>query len=59
MAEQKPKKIQIIKYAPPPPELPILGSVSPAEASFIGRTNYVVALEEKKFSNAANLTKNS
>lgn len=42
-------KIQIIKYAPPPPELPVLGEVDPAEVSFIGRTNYVAALEEKKY----------
>ncbi len=42
-------KIQIIKYAPPPPELPIYGRVDPAHTSFIGRTNYVAALEEKKF----------
>ncbi len=42
-------KIQIIRYAPPPPELPIYGQVDPAEVSFIGRTNYVAQLEEKKF----------
>ncbi|MDO8469818.1 MAG: type IV secretion system DNA-binding domain-containing protein [bacterium] len=42
-------KIQLIKYAPPPPELPVYGRVPPAEVSFIGRTNYVAALEEKKF----------
>lgn len=42
-------KVQIIKYAPPPPELPIYGRIEPAEVSFIGRTNYVAALEEKKF----------
>jgi len=42
-------KIQIIKYAPPPPELPMYGRVDPAHASFIGRTNYVTAFEEKKF----------
>ncbi len=45
----KPEKIQIIKYAPPPPELPVLGQIGASEASFIGRTNYVAALEEKKF----------
>ncbi len=49
MALGKPNKIQIIKYAPPPPELPIFGQLDPAEVSFIGRTNYVAALEEKKF----------
>ena len=42
-------KIQIIKYAPPPPELPIFGQVKATEASFIGRTNYIASLEEKKF----------
>lgn len=44
-----PNKIQIIKYAPPPPNLPMLGKSDPLETSFIGRTNYVAALEEKKF----------
>lgn len=42
-------KIQIIKYAPPPSELPVYGSVEQSQVSFIGRTNYVAALEEKKF----------
>jgi len=42
-------KIQIIKYAPPPPDLPILGKLDPKDINFIGRTNYVAALEEKKF----------
>ncbi|MGC9603571.1 MAG: type IV secretion system DNA-binding domain-containing protein [Minisyncoccia bacterium] len=42
-------KIQIIKYAPPPPELPIYGKVDPRDISFIGRTNYIAALEEKRF----------
>jgi type IV secretory pathway TraG/TraD family ATPase VirD4 len=42
-------RVQIIKYAPPPPELPIFGKVKPEDVSFIGRTNYVAALEEKKF----------
>ncbi|MFN4181071.1 MAG: type IV secretory system conjugative DNA transfer family protein [Candidatus Paceibacteria bacterium] len=45
----KPNRVQIIKYAPPPPELPAYGKVAPHEVSFIGRTNYVAALEEKKF----------
>lgn len=49
MALNKPNKIQIIKYAPPPPDLPMLGSLDPSEVSFIGRTNYVASLEEKKF----------
>ena len=42
-------KVQIIKYSPPPSELPMLGNVRPTDASFIGRTNYVAALEEKRF----------
>ncbi len=42
-------KIQTIKYAPPPPELPVLGKVDSRDVSFVGRTNYVAALEEKKF----------
>ena len=43
------EKIRKIKYAPPPPELPIYGKVDPKECSFFGRTNYEAALEEKKF----------
>lgn len=42
-------KIQIIKYSPPPPELPVLGEDDPKDVSFIGRSNYVAALEEKKY----------
>lgn len=42
-------KIQVVKSAPPPPQLPILGKVDAAQVSFIGQTNYVAALEEKKF----------
>src|SRR3989344_4516316 len=42
-------KIQIIKYAPPPPELPVYKQVSPVDVVFFGRTNYVAGLEEKKF----------
>jgi hypothetical protein len=45
----RPGKVQIIRYAPPPPELPMYGQEDPKECSFIGRTNYVAALEEKKF----------
>jgi hypothetical protein len=29
--------------------LPVFGKVDPSEVSFIGRTNYVASLEEKKF----------
>ncbi len=42
-------RIQIIKYGPPPPDLPALGKVDAKDVSFIGRSNYVAALEEKKF----------
>jgi GTP-binding protein EngB required for normal cell division len=42
-------KIQLIKYAPPPPELPEYGKIEPGEVSFIGRTNYVASLEEKRY----------
>ncbi len=43
------EKIRKIKYAPPPPELPIYGKIETKECSFFGRTNYEAALEEKKF----------
>lgn len=49
MSFNKPNKIQIVKYAPPPPDLPVLGKDDPLDVSFIGRTNYVASLEEKKF----------
>ncbi len=49
MALNKSNKIQIVKYSPPPADLPTLGQADPHEVSFIGRTNYVAALEEKKF----------
>lgn len=42
-------KIKLIKLAPPPPSLPMYGRVDPREVSFIGRTNYTAALEEKRF----------
>ena len=45
----KANKIQIVKYAPPPPDLPMLGKIDPHDMTFVGRTNYVAALEEKKF----------
>ena len=47
--QQRQTRLQIIKYAPPPPQLPVYGSVQPSEISYIGRTNYVASLEEKKF----------
>src|SRR3989344_5731115 len=42
-------QIQLVRYAPPPSELPIYQRVDPREVSFFGRTNYEAALEEKKF----------
>jgi len=42
-------KIHLIKYAPPPSQLPIYQRVDPRTVSFFGRTNYEAALEEKKF----------
>ncbi|HEY4474538.1 MAG TPA: type IV secretion system DNA-binding domain-containing protein [Candidatus Paceibacterota bacterium] len=42
-------RIRRFKLAPPPPELPIYGKVKPEDCSFIGKTNYEAALEEKKF----------
>lgn len=49
MPLDKQNKIQIIKYAPPPTDLPTLGQSDPSEVVFIGRTNYVASMEEKKF----------
>lgn len=49
MALNKPNKIQIIKHAPPPPDVPVLGDNDASEVSYIGRTNYVAALEEKRY----------
>ena len=42
-------RIQIIKYAPPPPELPIYRQVDPKDVVFFGKTNYIAGLEEKRF----------
>ncbi|MBI1956868.1 MAG: type IV secretion system DNA-binding domain-containing protein [Candidatus Niyogibacteria bacterium] len=42
-------RVQIIKLAPPPPELPIYKQADPRDIVFFGRTNYVAALEEKRF----------
>lgn len=42
-------RVQIIKYGPPPSDLPVYGNVDSSQVSFIGRTNYVASLEEKKF----------
>jgi hypothetical protein len=42
-------KIQTVKYAPPPPGLPIYGQVNPRKITFIGKTNYSTSLEQKNF----------
>ena len=42
-------KIHLVKYAPPPPDLPVYQHVDPREISFIGRTNYEAPLESKKY----------
>jgi len=47
MAENN--RIRRFKLAPPPPELPVYGSVDPGDCSFIGKTNYEAALQEQKF----------
>ncbi|MCL5004403.1 MAG: type IV secretion system DNA-binding domain-containing protein [Patescibacteria group bacterium] len=43
------EKVKIIKYAPPPPDLPIYGQIDPAEVCFFGRTNYESEFESKRF----------
>lgn len=47
--EKKNNRIQLIKYAPPPPELPVYGQAPSDGTSFFARTNYVAALETKNF----------
>lgn len=43
-------KVKIIKYAPPPSDLPIYGQVnSEEEVCFFGRTNYESELESKRY----------
>jgi hypothetical protein len=42
-------RLQLSKSAPPPTALPMYGVVRPEDVSFIGRTNYTAALEEKRF----------
>jgi len=49
MSFNKTNKIQIVKNAPPPTDLPTLGKEDQENVCFIGRTNYVAALEEKKY----------
>ena len=43
------EKLKIIKYAPPPSDLPIYGQVDPREVCFFGRTNYESEFEIKKY----------
>lgn len=45
----KKEKLHIARFAPPPPELPIYQNTDPRKVSFIGRTNYIAPLEEKRF----------
>lgn len=50
MPFNKPNKIQVTKCAPPPSNIPVLGKEDVSSGVvFLGRTNYVAALEEKKF----------
>lgn len=51
MAEKKTREklLYVARRAPPPPELPIYGTVDPRRISFIGKTNYEALFEEKKF----------
>lgn len=43
-------KVKIIKYAPPPSDLPIYGQVNPEEeVCFFGRTNYESEFESKRY----------
>ena len=42
-------KIQLVKYAPPPRELPITGNLPQEELLLIGRSNYTAPLEDKRF----------
>lgn len=42
-------RLQVIKYASPPPELPVFGKVEGSGISYFGRTNYIAALEDKRF----------
>lgn len=45
----KKENFHIIRYAPPPPGLPVYQDIEPSKVSFIGRTNYIAPLEEKRF----------
>src|SRR3989339_2236367 len=49
MPPDKQSKVQIITHAPPPPDLPVYQRTDPKDVVFFGRTNYVAALEEKRF----------
>ena len=43
------EKLKIIKYSPPPSDLPIYGQADPKEVCFFGRTNYESEFEIKKY----------
>ncbi len=45
----KENQIQLIKYAPPPRELPLAGSLPQEDLLLIGRSNYTGQLEDKRF----------
>jgi len=41
------QKLRNVRYFPPPLELPVYGTFSPKVITYLGRTNYISALEEK------------
>jgi len=43
------QKLKSVKYIPPPLELPVYGVFSPRNITYLGRTNYISALEEKVY----------
>jgi len=42
-------RVKIIKYAPPPTDLPIYSQIDPKDVCFFGRTNYESEFESKKY----------
>lgn len=46
---QRQEKIQTVKYAPPPPGVPAYGKIQSEYVCFLGRANYAVALQSRKF----------
>ena len=43
------RKIQIVDYAPPPSELPMLNGIDHDDICFFGKTNYSSTLQESKY----------